>query len=55
MMRWAGTAHAPLLVAVYDCEARPKVACRRTTAGLSATSRHARHADFRRLHPSHPR
>jgi len=55
MMRWAETAHDPLPAAVCDFEARPKVACRRTTAGSSATSRHARDADFRRLHPFHPR
>ena len=55
MMRWAETAHIPLPAAVCDCEARPKVACRRTTARLSASSRHARDADSRKLHPFHPR
>jgi hypothetical protein len=46
MMRWAETgSRSATRRAVCDSEARPKVACRRTTAGLSATSRHARHAD----------
>ncbi len=54
MMRWAGTAHDPLLVAVYDYEARPKVACRRTQARLSTTSRPVRHAEFPEALPLTP-
>ena len=54
MMRWAETAHVPLPAAVCDCEARPKVARRRTTARLSASSRHARDADSEGSSPSTP-
>ncbi len=45
MMRWIEAPPHSLQSAVCDSEARPKVACRRTPADLSAASRHVRHAD----------
>ena len=54
-MRWIETAHVSfLLLAACSSNARPKAACRRTTALSWLLSPRARYGDSLHIHPSTP-